>query len=239
MIRALFVILFLLCFLVIGFIPFLIIYWIYYKNPKKKTLIYQAIVRWAFRVILFISGTELEVSGVENIPTDTAVLFMGNHRGYFDIVTTYVNIPISTGFISKTEMEHIPILSAWMRGIGCLFLERKDPKKGLKTINQGADMLKNGHSLFIFPEGTRGYTDQLADFKQGSTKIATKAGAPIVPVAIHNTDAVLEQNGLRGLRAAKVKIQFGEPVWWQEFDRKEINQLGAHVQGIIQKMLVE
>lgn len=239
MIRALFVILFLICFFIIGIIPFIIIYWVYYNNPKKKTRIYQSAVQWAFRVVLFIAGTEVEVSGVENIPRDTAVLFMGNHRGYFDIVASYIHIPILTGFISKTEMEHLPILSSWMRGIGCLFLERKDPKKGLKTINQGADMLKNGHSLFIFPEGTRGYTDQLADFKQGSTKLATKAGVPIVPVAIHNTDAVLEQNGFRLLRPAKVKIQFGEPVMWQDFDRKEVKQLGAHVQAIIQKMLVE
>ena len=112
------------------------------------------------------------------------MLYIGNHRSYFDILLTYVRCPDLTGYVAKAEMEKIPLLSNWMRYLHCLFLDRKDIKKGLKTILTGVKKMKSGISICIFPEGTRNRSESELDllpFHEGSFKLATRSGCPIVP----------------------------------------------------------
>ena len=75
-----------------------------------------------FRFILKLSGVTYEVQGLENIPSDRAVLYVGNHRSYFDILVGYMTVPGLTGFVAKKEMLKIPLLRAWMRRVNCLSL---------------------------------------------------------------------------------------------------------------------
>lgn len=109
------------------------------------------------------------------MPKDTPVLYIGNHRSYFDILLTYSRCPIRTGYIAKKEMEKIPLLSTWMRYLHCLFLDRKDIKQGLKTILTAVDKVKSGISICIFPEGTRNRNkdelDMLPSMKEASKSL--------------------------------------------------------------------
>jgi len=133
------------------------------------------------------AGVSITVKGRENIPEDRAVLYVGNHRSYFDILVGYVTVPGLMGFVAKKEMEQIPLLSTWMKYVNCLFLDRKNLKEGLKTILTGIDQVKQGVSVWIFPEGTRNREESPLDllpFKEGSLKIAEKSGCPVIPVAI-------------------------------------------------------
>lgn len=109
----------------------------------------------SFKFILWEAGTKVTIIGEENVPKDTPVLYIGNHRSYFDIVLSYSRCPIRTGYIAKKEMERYPLLSNWMRYLHCLFLDRKDIKQGLKTILTAIEKIKSGISICIFPEGTR------------------------------------------------------------------------------------
>ena len=142
--------------------------------------------------------------GFENIP-DEPVLFIGNHRSFFDILLTYSRCPRLTGYVAKKEMEKIPLLSTWMRFVYCLFLDRKNPKEGLKTILQAIDYVKQGISICIFPEGTRNKGEELSmlPFKEGAFKIATKTGCAIVPISMNNTAAIFENQFPFGLRRKK------------------------------------
>ena len=146
--------LFVILFLIIG-IPVLGIEWLIGKI-SKKTMDYSSlrIVQWAFKVIVRLAGIELTVIGEENVP-DEPVLFIGNHRSYFDIVMGYMTVPGLTGFIAKKEMIKIPLLNRWMDRMNCLFLDRSNIKEGLKTILAGIEKIKGGISMWIFPEGTR------------------------------------------------------------------------------------
>ena len=74
--------------------------------------IFQRVLKWI--------GVTVEVYGVENIPEDEAVLFVSNHRSYFDILVAYVYTPKILGFIAKSEIERIPLLSNWMHLVNCL-----------------------------------------------------------------------------------------------------------------------
>ena len=150
----------LVCIVVIGYlilsIPILLVEWIIGKfSPMTKDISSLRIIQAVFRFILWITGAKVTVIGEENVPKDTPVLYIGNHRSYFDILLTYSRCPIRTGYIAKKEMEKIPLLSTWMKYLHCLFLDRKDIKQGLKTILTAVDKVKSGISICIFPEGTR------------------------------------------------------------------------------------
>ena len=155
MIRIILVAVFLISFLILS-IPILLIERVIKKfNPYGADISSLRIVQWAFRVILFISGTKVTVIGEENVPKDTPVLYIGNHRSYFDIIITYARCPRLTGYVAKDNIAKVPLLSNWMRRLYCLFLNRTDVKEGLKTILTGIEQIKNGVSMCIFPEGTR------------------------------------------------------------------------------------
>ena len=120
MIRFIGVVIFIFLFLILG-IPVLAIEYLIAKTNQKSSD-YQClrIVQWAFRVILTISGVEVTVIGEENIP-DEPVLFIGNHRSYFDILVTYSRCRRLTGYVAKKEMLRFPLLRDWMKRLYCLF----------------------------------------------------------------------------------------------------------------------
>ena len=238
---------FILCVIVVvGFlilsIPILFVEWIIGKfNPMAKEISSLRIVQAVFRFILWISGVKLTVIGEENVPTDVPVLYIGNHRSFFDILLTYVLCPDVTGYVAKKEMESIPLLSIWMRYLHCLFLDRKNIKEGMKTILLAIEEMKNGISICIFPEGTRNRNESELDllpFHEGSFKIATKAGCPIVPIAIHNSAGIFEAQFPK-MRPAKVIVEYGEPIYPDKLDKEEKRHIGAYTQNVILEMLKE
>ncbi len=228
---AIFVILFLVC-----SIPLLIVEWIIGKfNMDLKNRSSLAIVTWAFRRCLDITGVSLTVIGEENVPKDTAVLYVGNHRSYFDILLTYVRVPRPTGYIAKKEMLRYPLLVNWMKNLHCLFLDRKDIKQGLKTILEGIEKVKSGISICIFPEGTRNkVNDTFLPFHEGSFKIAEKSGCPIVPMSIYNSAAIFEDH-LPKIKKAHVILEYCPPISMKDLSREEKKFVGMHVQDIIKE----
>lgn len=237
MLRTILALLFIVLFLIVG-IPILAVEWIISKfNPYAADISQLRIVQWAFRVILFIAGTKVTVIGEENIPADEAVLYIGNHKSFFDIVITYARCKRLTGYVSKLSMKKVPLLSIWMVRLHCLFLNRDDIKEGLKTILAGIENIKNGISMCIFPEGTRNTTDELMlPFKEGSFKMAEKTGCAIIPMAITNSAEIFE-NHLPRLKRTHVILEYGKPIYPNELDKETRKKLGAHCQGVIQEML--
>ncbi len=229
---ALFVVLFLIC-----SIPLLIAEYIIGKfNMDVKNRSSLAFVNWAFRCVLFLSGTSVTVLGEENVPKDEPVLYIGNHRSYFDIVMTYVRVPRPTGYIAKVEMQKIPLLSNWMRNLHCLFLDRTDIKQGMKTILSAIDKIKSGISICIFPEGTRSRVpDTFLEFHDGSFKVAEKTGCPIIPMSINNAGAIFEEH-MPKIRKTHVVIEYGKPIYTKELDKEARRHIGTTVQDIIKEM---
>ena len=161
-------------------------------NKKAKARISYAIVQWVLKTCLFIAGTKLEVIGLENVPRDRAVLYVGNHRSIFDILINYSLLPPLMGFVSKKEMKKYPFLNHWMKLVNCLFLDRDNIKEGLKTILEGVEQMKNGISMFIYPEGTRAKSDDaMIEFKEGSFKIAEKGDTILLAGKGHETYQVI------------------------------------------------
>ena len=217
-------------------IPIIFVEWIIGKfnmDIKNRSSLY--LVNCAFRFIIFISGTKVIALGEENIPKDTAVLYVGNHRSFFDIVLTYVRVPRPTGYIAKKEMEKIPLLSTWMRNLHCLFLDRNNIKEGLKSILAAIEKAKSGISICIFPEGTRNKTaDTFLPYHEGSFKIAEKSGVPIIPMTIVNSSAIFEDHFPK-IRKTTVVIEYGTPIYVKELPKEEKKFVGAKVQSLMEE----
>ena len=228
---ATFVILFLICSIPLFFIEWLIGKW----KPDVKSRSSLAIVNWAFRVVAFLSGTKVITVGEKNVPKDKAVLYVGNHRSFYDIILTYPKVPRPTGYVAKKEMLKVPLLSVWMKYLHCLFLDRDNIKEGLKTILQAIEMVKSGISVCIFPEGTRNKTaDTFLPFHEGSFKIAEKSGAPIIPMTIVNSAAVFEDHFPK-IKKATVVIEYGKPIYLNEMSREEKKAIGTTVKAVIEE----
>ena len=239
MIRSLLIVILIVAFLILS-IPILIVEWIIGKfNPYARDISSLRIVQFMFKLILFVSGTKVTVIGEDRIPKDTPVLYVGNHRSYFDVVLTYARCPGLTGYVAKDSMKKIPLLSSWMKRLHCLFLNRSDIKEGLKTILQGIDQMKNGVSMCIFPEGTRNKTeDEMLPFKAGSLKLSEKTGCPIVPMAITNSADILE-NHFPKVKPTHVILQYGTPIYLDQLSADDRKHLAAYTQNTVHELLAD
>ena len=233
MIRLVLVLLFLLIFFIIS-IPMFIIEWIIGKfNHKAKSISSLRIVQLLFKIILFLCGTKTTIIGLENIPEDEPILFIGNHRGIFDVVIGYSLMKGLTGFVSKKEMNKVPIIRVWMRYLNCLFLDRHNIKEGLKTILKGIELIKKDKiSISIFPEGTRNSDDDVKPFKEGSFKFAEKSGCKIIPMVQNNTESIFE-NQLPFIKRAHTIIEFGKPIIMSELEKDERKVIGSYTHKIV------
>ena len=239
MFRFIFVAIFLILYLILS-IPVFFVEWLIGKfNPHARDISSLRIVQWGFKVILKMTGVKVTVIGEENVPKDTPVLYIGNHRSYFDIVLSYSRCPLRTGYIAKKEMARYPLLSNWMRYLHCLFLDRKDIKQGLKTILTAIEKVKSGISICIFPEGTRNANAdelELLPFHEGSFKIASKSGCAIIPMAMNNTAEIFEAH-MPKIKSTHVVLEYGKPIYVKDLSREEQKHLGVYTQNVIHEML--
>ncbi len=236
MLRLIVIALMLFLYLLLG-IPVLLVEWVIGKyNKKAKDYSCLRMVQTAFKLMLKVAGVRLTVIGEEHVLKDQAVLYIGNHRSYFDILLTYSRCPRLTGYVAKVEMLRYWLLRDWMKALYCLFLDREDMKAGLKTILQGIEYIKNGISICIFPEGTRNRQEEMLPFKEGSLKMAEKTGCPIIPMAITNSAEIFE-NHLPFVRPCHVILEYGTPILPKELSKEDRKFLGAYTQKKIQEML--
>lgn len=227
MFRTIFVYFVVILYLVISllFLPLLFIL----KGEKRKKFVYNRVREFA-QTIFRASGSKANIIGKENIP-EGPVLFVCNHQSYADIplLLGYFEKPL--GFIAKKELKKAPIISIWMRFIGCQFIDRSSPKAAVNTINIGAENLRNGDSLCIFPEGTRSPDGKIYDFKAGSFNLAIKAKVPIIPVSIKGNYKLMNKNSLK-ISPSKVNVYIDKPVYIND-ENKKSKPLSKKIHDII------
>ena len=216
-------------------LPLHFITWVIERNnPGACTKFRHDYARIAMKVIWFLAGGEATVIGLEKVPMDRPVLYVGNHRSIFDIILAGSLITYPVGFVAKKELRDTPIRII-MEEIHCLFLDREDPREGLKTILQAIEYVKGGVSMFIFPEGTRCKVEgTFLPFHAGSFKIATKAKVPVIPVTIVNTGDIFEDHYPR-LKRVPVVIEFGDPIETEQMDRNGQKELPDKVKALMEE----
>lgn len=201
------------------------------KDKERTNAIFKITHSWA-KYVMWLSGAKINVHGRENIIKDEAVLFVSNHQSYFDIPLIMSTIDVPQGFIAKKELEKWPFVSMWMKYMHCVFMDRENIRKSAEAIVQGIQILKSGHSMFIFPEGTRSKGKSTASFKAGSFKLALKSKVKIIPVTINGSYKLLDANGGK-IKASDVEVYIHEPIDVTKLSKEEISELHNTVRDII------
>jgi 1-acyl-sn-glycerol-3-phosphate acyltransferase len=190
-----------------------------------------ASVPWA-RVILRVCGIKVRVKGQENTDPKVPLIYMTNHQSYFDIFALLAYVPVDFKFIVKQELMRIPIFGFSMRRAGYIGIEREDPRKSIRSINEAVEKIRNGASVVIFPEGTRSVDGRLQSFKRGGFSLALKSGCDIVPVAISNSYRIVPKGSLK-INKGSFDIHIGRPISVKGYNRKNVRQLMDRVRDAI------
>lgn len=209
------------------------------KDPWKAQKTARVWISGFFKLLIKIAGTKVTVNGYENVPADRAVVYVGNHRSYFDVILTYALCKNTTSYIAKAELRNTPLFGLWGDMMMCLFFDQNDMRASVKMILDGISMLKRGISIFIFPEGKRNKDPELLplnEFKDGSFKLASKTGCPVVPVALKKIDDIWEAHS-PWLKKTSVTITYGEPVYIDDLEDEQKKHPGEYFRQLITSML--
>lgn len=196
----------------------------------------QRVARLWGKSVVALSGSSVEVRGLENIPGSGPVLFISNHQSNFDIplLLGYMGRPV--GFLSKEELRKVPIVGRWMRHLNCVFMDRSNPRAALRSIGKAAETVSGGHPMCVFPEGTRSGSGTMGEFKPGAFKIFTKSKAALLPVAIEGTWRIQGRDSL-GVRPANVKVSVLPPADLAGIPPRDTLKMAERVRSEILKEL--
>lgn len=200
-------------------------------DEKEREYILKATSLWGKKMSQRLN-MDIKVYGRENLPSEGPVVYMSNHQGYADIVALCsVLDTVQFGYIAKESLSRIPLYGRWADRIRSVMINRGNPREGLKAISTGAKYVKQGFSMCIFPEGTRSRKHEMNEFKPGAMKLATKAGAPIIPITLDGTWHVFEEKGM--VRPAEVRILIHPPVETAGLSKEEEHRLNDVIYSTI------
>ena len=168
------------------------------KTPKKPDRFAYWAVKETCQNLLPFLGARIQFLGLEKIPQNERFLLICNHISGFDHLCLLAHLPTRILSISKIENEHLFIAGKWMHQAGFLPLDRHNPFSGLRTIQQAIGYLQRDEaSVAVSPEGTRSKDGTPLPFHEGSFKIATRTGCPVVVVRIEGTPFIKKNFPLR------------------------------------------
>ena len=204
------------------------------KKEEIAPLVENIVKKWANR-LLKAAGVTVHVTGTEYIPQEAA-LFVANHQGNFDIPITLCKLGPLKSMVAKKELAKLPGIHSWMTFFDCIFMDRKDPRQSLKCLTRAQELLENGQSVVIFPEGTRSKGPKIGEFKPGALRCALKAEVPIVPVAIDGSYRAMEQQGI-WIRPATVNVTVLPPIITKELEKERTKIISEEIRTLIASQL--
>ena len=172
------------------------------------------------KVLLDKLNIEIEVVNKEKIPQEGQYLLISNHRSIIDPLIIEMALQDSrvNGFwIAKKELYNSFFFGTFVRNAGCILLDRESSNMS-SFFKDTKEVVKEGHSIYIFPEGTRNKgTSAISSFKEGSRIIALKNRLPILPVYIkNNAHEVLKEAIKRRTKGLKIQIELGEVIDYKD-----------------------
>ena len=180
--------------------------------------------KWWARAFCLLSFVRVKVVGRDRISQGQSYVFVANHQGYFDIPLMLTQLDKPNPLVAKKEIQKIPMIRGWMEQLHCVFLDRDDPRQSMECLRQAQELLGQGYSVVIFPEGTRNSGGPLGEFKAGAIRMATRAGVPVVPVCIDGSHLLMKKGSL-WIHPAKVNIRILPPISTEGMARDEIRAL--------------
>ena len=203
------------------------------KGHDKNYKLAQKMARGILKLI----GAKLHVEGKENLLDKGTCVYMGTHKSYLDILILMVLVEEPLTFIGKAEVDKIPFIGTWFHAAGGIPMERDDIRQSFKVILEAIEQLKDGHSVAIFPEGTRAKGREMGDFKAGSFKLATKANVPIIPIAMQDTFKLLEEK--RRVQPSDIYVKIGKAIDVPGLTKEKKKTVAKDTESYMKQLLEE
>lgn len=162
--------------------------------------------RWVLRG----AGVRLTVRGEEHIGHDEPRVYVSNHVSWFDVFALASVIP-RYRFVAKKELQKVPIFGRAAGHVAAIYIDRQNRSAAFDAYEAAAQRVRDGLSVAVYPEGTRGTSYSLRSFKKGPFVLAIAAQVPIVPVIVFGTREV-QRKGAWDIHGGKVELTFLEPV---------------------------
>ena len=184
---------------------------------------------WSW-LILVTTGVRVHVRGGDRVAAGRSYVFVSNHQSIYDFPILITSIPFQLRILAKASLGRFPVLGWHLRWTGHLLVDRA--RAGRATLNRVASMIRRGHSLIVFPEGTRSLDGRVGPFKRGLFLLAIDAGVPVVPVALSGTRHVMRKGRLTTC-PGDVGIVLHEPLRTEGLTRADATRLAERAHGII------
>lgn len=210
------------------------------KDERTGVKLARKKLRWLSRLVLKSLGVKLRViyknrKNINALEREKGIIFVCNHQSNLDIPVIVSALHIDVGFVAKKEMKSWPFFNIWMKRSKCVFLNRENPREGIKDIKEAVKVVKDGYPIVIFPEGERTLDGEILRFKKGSFKLATETNGIIVPLTLKGTFDIQKRGEWRMKRNQLVTIIVGEPIYVDSLSNNEIKELSTKVREIIEE----
>lgn len=189
-------------------------------------------IQYIFKRAVKSGNVDLQVFGTENIPAEGGFTMYSNHQGMFDVLAIPATCDQPLGAVLKKELKDIPFLKQVIACTKSFPMDREDVRGSMEVILAAAKEVANGRNYLIFPEGTRSKNgNQMREFHAGSFKIASKAKAPIVPVALIDCYKVFDE---KGCKPVSMQIHYLPVIPYEEYKDMKTPELAQMVHDRIE-----
>lgn len=184
---------------------------------------------WSW-LILKSSGVRVKVEGLDRLDRSRSYVFAANHQSVFDIPVVFASLPFQLRIIAKESLGKIPFMGWHLLRAGHVLVDRANPGAGV--VKKMARLVAAGHSLIVFPEGTRSMDGVVGRFKGGSFVIALQSSLPVVPLTISGSRHVMTKGQLT-VRPGEVSLVVHEPIETASLGRDAVRDLADRVRATV------
>lgn len=209
------------------------------KDEKTAVKLAREKLKWLSKLVLKSLGVRLRVvyknrKNINQLEREKGIIYVCNHQSNLDIPVIVSALHMDVGFVAKKEMKSWPFFNIWMRKSKCVFLNRENPREGIKDIKEAVKVIKEGYPIVIFPEGERTLDGEILRFKKGSFKLATETNGIIIPLTLKGTFDIQKRGEWKMKRNQLVTVVVDGPIYVSSLSKEELKDLSTTVREIIE-----
>ncbi len=189
---------------------------VHWKNAEFVHKVQQF---WS-RSFFWLMFLPVSIDGTEHIKPGQSYVFVANHQSMFDVWLVYGWLPVIFKWLMKAELRKVPFVGTGCKAAGHIFVDRRNAKAAMESLQEVERQLVNGICTVIFPEGTRSLNGEVGRFKRGAFQIAMDLGLPVIPLSLDGCFEVLPK-GKPFVNRHSVHMHIGEAIDLKQFKDAE------------------
>lgn len=208
-----------------------------YLVRTRPRIYFRWLRRWG-RAICWGIGVRIEQRG--SIPEDVGgpLILVANHQCALDIPVHAAIIDRPFGYLAKEALRHTPLFGFFLRKIPTVFVDRRTPRRAMRSLQHAADRIGSGQTVLIYPEGERTFAPKMAPFLRGAFVLALESGVPVVPIVIEDAYRLMDERSLRS-RPGTLHVRILEAISTDDRDADDRERLQAEVRATMEDALGE